>query len=78
MQEYGSLFEIVLNNKINNSNDQFKLLEDSNKGSVKINWDHMVKQILNYFTKEGIIFLAYIFLYHLSYVTKKSLWSLKQ
>jgi hypothetical protein len=37
MQEYGSLFEIVLNNKINNSNDQFKLLEDSNKGSVKIN-----------------------------------------
>lgn len=73
MQEYGSLFESVLNNKINNSNDQFKLLEDSNEDSDESDYKallksiealieckllaiDMVKQILNYFTKEGIIF----------------------
>jgi hypothetical protein len=45
MQEYGSLFEIVLNNKINNSNDQFKLLEDSNKDSDESDYKALLKSI---------------------------------
>ena len=45
MQEYGSLFENVLNNKINNSNDQFKLLEDSNKDSDESDYKALLKSI---------------------------------